>query len=83
MAKVKGPLNETCARCAHAPETSRFRSNTGMRAAVVGKAARGGPPNSGSTGFDCEALNRKGTWDEHVNPARAERMRRMLNEIKW
>ena len=39
-----------------------FLNNTGMRAAIVDKAARGGPPNSGSTGFDCEALNGKVTW---------------------
>jgi hypothetical protein len=28
-------------------------------------------------------LNGKVTWVEQVNPARAERLRRMFNEIKW
>jgi retron-type reverse transcriptase len=53
--------------------------------ATLHNCRRNGPVGENRAGLrDFRAhLNGKVTWVEHVNPARAERLRRMFNEIKW
>jgi RNA-directed DNA polymerase len=53
--------------------------------ATLHNCRRRGPASENRTGMrDFRAhLNGKVTWVEQVNPARAERMRRMFDEIKW
>jgi len=53
--------------------------------ATLHNCRRNGPVAENRAGLrDFRAhLNGKVTWVEQVNPARAERLRRMFNEIKW